>query len=89
MRGAGTTDALTTTFGYSGQELVTVTTPYTGAQPHTWTLGYDPQGRVTSVTSPISGMVGQAGYTPAYTTGMTYGVSRTRPCRSNGPKNNV
>ena len=34
--GAGTTDALTATFGYSGTQLVTVTTPYTQAV-HTWT----------------------------------------------------
>ncbi len=77
MRGAGTSDALTETFGYSGQELVTVTTPYTGTQPHTWQLGYDPQGRVTRITSPISGQLGQAGYTPSVTTEFTYGVSQT------------
>jgi len=75
-RGAGTSDALTATFGYSGTDLVTATTPYTQS-PHTWTLGYDPQGRVTSITSPSQGQQGQAGYTPAYTTQVTYGMSQT------------
>ncbi len=75
-RGAGTSDALTDTFGYQGQQLITVTTPYTQTT-RTWTLGYDPQGRVTSITSPISGQLGQAGYTPSDTTQFTYGVSQT------------
>ncbi len=39
-RGAGTLDAVTATFGYSGTQLVAVTTPYTQAA-HTWTLAYD------------------------------------------------
>ena len=75
-RGAGTGDALTETFGYSGAELITVTTPYTQAT-RTWTLGYDPQGRLTSITSPVSGTSGQAGYTPSDITQFTYGVSQT------------
>ncbi len=66
--GAGMPDALTATFGYSGTQLVTVTTP---AQ-HAWSLGYDGQGRLTSITSPVSGTLVQAGYTPAYTTQVTY-----------------
>ncbi len=72
-RGAGTGDALTDMFGYSGTQLVTVTT---GAG-HQWTLGYDGQGRLTSITSPVSGAIGQAGYTPSDTTQFTYGVSQT------------
>jgi len=75
--GAGTSDAITATFGYSGTQLVTVTTPYTGAV-RAWTLGYDGQGRVTAFTSPASGTVGQAGYTPAYTTTIGYGVGQTQ-----------
>jgi len=68
-RGAGSTDAVTITFGYSGALLTSVTT----AAGHTWTLGYDATGRLTSLLSPISGTVPtQAGYTPAYTTTLTY-----------------
>jgi len=73
-RGAGTTDAVTATFGYSGPQLVTVMTP----AGRTWTTGYDPFGRVTSVTSPVSGTAGQPGYTPAYTTQITYGATQTQ-----------
>ncbi len=58
------------------QQLISVTTPYTQAT-RPWTLGYDSFGRVTSMTSPASGTVGQAGYTQSYTTQMTYGVSQT------------
>jgi hypothetical protein len=65
-RGAGTSDALTTTFGYSGTQLISVTTPYTQAT-RIWTLSYD-AGRLVSLSSPVSGTLGQAGYTPAYTT---------------------
>ncbi len=36
--GAGTADALTATFGYSGTHLVTITTPYTGAT-RAWSMG--------------------------------------------------
>jgi RHS repeat-associated protein len=77
--GAGTTNALTATFGYQGQQLVTITTPYTQS-PHTWTLAYDPFGRLSSLTSPISGTPGQAGYTPAYTTTVLYtpGMTQTQ-----------
>jgi len=71
--GAGTSDATTATFGYQGQQLSTVTT---GAG-HAWTLGYDGFGRVTSVTSPASGTVGQAGYTPSYTTALSYSPGQT------------
>src|SRR5579883_248662 len=74
--GAGSTDALTATFGYSGTQLVTVTTPYTQA-PHAWLIGYDPAGRVVSITSPVSGTQGQAGYTPAYTTSFAYNPGQT------------
>ncbi len=79
-RGAGTPDALTATFGYSGTQLVTVTTP----AGHAWSLGYDGQGRLTSITSPVSGTAGQAGYTPAYTTQMTYGATATQVIRGLG-----
>src|SRR5579883_615619 len=74
--GAGSTDALTATFGYSGTQLVTVTTPYTQA-PHAWLIGYDTAGRVVSITSPVSGTQGQAGYTPAYTTSFAYNPGQT------------
>ena len=39
---------------------------------YTWTLGYDTMGRLVRLTSPI---VGQAGYTPAYTTTISYSAS--------------
>jgi len=45
--GAGTADAVTTTFGYSGTQLVTVTT----GMGHQWLLGYDAQGRVAAITN--------------------------------------
>jgi YD repeat-containing protein len=76
-RGAGTTDALTATFGYSGTQLISVTTPYTQAT-RTWTLGYDGSGRLVSITSPVSGTLGQAGYTPAYTTLLSYNGGTTQ-----------
>jgi YD repeat-containing protein len=76
-RGAGTSDALTTTFGYSGTQLIGITTPYTQAT-RTWTLGYDGAGRVVSLTSPVSGAAGQAGYTPAYTTSISYSGGTTQ-----------
>jgi len=68
---------VTTTFGYSGTQLTSITTPYTQAA-HTWTLGYDGQGRVSTLTSPVSGTAGQAGYTPAYTTAISYTRGRTQ-----------
>ncbi len=73
-RGSDTTDAVTATFGYSGAQLVTVMTP----AGRTWTIGYDPFGRVGSLTSPVSGTAGQSGYTPAYTTQFTYGATGTQ-----------
>ncbi len=75
-RGAGTNDAATTTFGYTGTQLVTITTPYTQAT-HAWTIGYDWAGRVATITSPVSGTAGQAGYTPAYTTQFSYSPGQT------------
>jgi RHS repeat-associated protein len=74
--GAGSTDALTATFGYIGTQLVTVTTPFTQAV-HAWVLGYDGYGRVVSITSPVSGTAGQAGYTPAYATSFAYNPGQT------------
>ncbi len=71
--GAGTGDATTAAFGYTGNLLTGVTT---GAGRR-WALAYDAAGRVASVTSPVSGTAGQAGYTPAYTTAFTYGVTQT------------
>jgi hypothetical protein len=53
-RGVGTTDALTTTFAYSGTQRISVTTPYTSAT-RTWTLSYDAAGRLVSLASPVSG----------------------------------
>jgi len=72
-RGAGTGDAVTTTFGYSGTQLVTITTPANRA----WGVGYDASGRVSAITSPVSGTAGQPGYTPAYTTQYTYSPGQT------------
>ncbi len=72
-RGAGTSDALTSTFGYSGTQLITATTPLS----HAWILNYDTQGRVSYVLSPMSGTVGQAGYTPAYATVFAYKLGLT------------
>jgi len=82
-RGAGTPDALTATFGYSGTQLVAVTTPYTQAT-HTWTLAYDGQGRLTSITSPAAGTAGQPGYTPAYTTQFAYSPGQTQVVQGYG-----
>jgi len=78
--GAGTSDARTATFGYSGTQLTTVTT---GAN-HQWVLSYDAQGRLATITSPASGVQGQAGYTPAYTTLFTYTASQTQVVRGDG-----
>lgn len=72
-RGAGSPDAVTTTLGYSGTLLTSLTTPSGRA----WALGYDAAGRVASVTSPASGTVGQVGYTPAYTMQYTYSPGQT------------
>jgi len=79
-RGAGTTDAVTTTFGYSGALMTGITTPSGRA----WALGYDSAGRVATVTSPASGTVGQAGYTPAYTTQYSYSPGQTSVVRGAG-----
>jgi len=57
-----------------------VTTP---AQ-HAWSLGYDGQGRLTTISSPVSGTLGQTGYTPAYTTQLTYGATTTQVIRGLG-----
>ena len=76
-RGAGTPDALTTTFGYSGTQLISVTTPYTQAT-RTWTPSYDDAGRLVSLSSPVSGTLGQAGSTPAYTTLISYSGGTTQ-----------
>ncbi len=73
---AGTGQDLTTTFGYSGTLLTSVTTPYTPIT-HTWSIAYDAQGRVASISSPLSGTLGQPGYTPAYTTAFTYTPGQT------------
>ncbi len=72
-RGAGTGDALAATLGYSGTLMTSITT----AANRAGGLGYDGQGRVVSVTAPASGTVGQAGYTPSYTTSYSYGVTQT------------
>jgi len=72
--GAGTPDAVTTTFGYSGTQMVTITTPAN----RNWALGYDGAGRVITLTSPALGTVGQAGYTPSYTTSYSYGMTQTQ-----------
>ncbi len=72
----GTGQDLTTTFGYSGALLTRVTTPYTPIT-HTWSIAYDAQGRVASISSPLSGTTGQPGSTPAYTTAFTYTPGRT------------
>jgi len=72
--GAGTPDAVTTTFGYSGTQLTSITTPAN----RVWALGYDGQGRVSTLTSPVSGTAGQVGYTPAYTTAISYTRGRTQ-----------
>jgi len=72
-RGAGSTDAVTTTFGYSGTLLTGITT----AAGRTWSVGYDGAGRVSGITSPVAGTAGQPGYTPAYTTGYSYSPGRT------------
>ncbi len=72
-RGAGSTDAVTTTLGYSGTLLTRITTPSGRA----WGLGYDAAGRVVALTSPVAGTAGQPGYTPAYTTGYSYSVGQT------------
>ncbi len=72
-RGAGTSDAQTTTFGYSGTLMTSITT----AANRVWGIGYDASGRVSNLTSPVSGTAGQPGYTPAYTTQYTYSPART------------
>jgi len=78
--GADTSDALTATFGYSGTQFTTVTT---GAN-HQWTLGYDAQGRLATITSPASGQAGQAGYTPSYTTAFSYTSGQTQVVQGYG-----
>jgi len=63
--GAGTADAVTTTFGYSGTQLVTVTT----GMGHQWLLGYDAQGRVAAITNTDT--------TPADVTQFSYNPDQT------------
>jgi len=79
-RGAGTPDAVTTMFGYSGTRLVTITSP----QGEAFTLGYNAAGQVTSLTSPATGTPGQAGYTPSYTTTISYLPGATRVVQGSG-----
>ncbi len=78
--GAGTTDAITASFGYGvlppGAIFAFMTAIQTPGN-HAWSLGYDAAGRLTSITSPASGTVGQAGYTPAYTTALSYSPGQT------------
>jgi len=87
-RGANTSDAATARFGYSANLLTSVTTPLTmtGTLPvtQTWGLGYNAQDRLVSITSPVSGTVGQPGYTPAYTTAIAYSAGSTRLVRGFG-----
>ncbi len=78
--GAGTSDAVTTTFGYSGTQLTSITT----GMGRTWSLGYDGLNRLVTVTSPPSGTVGQVGYTSAYTTQYTYIPGQTQVVRGYG-----
>jgi len=78
--GAGTSDAVTTTFGYSGTQLTSITT----GMGRTWSLSYDGLNRLISVTSPPSGTVGQVGYTSAYTTQYTYIPGQTQVIRGYG-----
>ncbi len=68
-RGAGTTNASVTRFGYdpTGTQLITITTP----GGHAWVVGYTAEGRLASITSPVSGSV------PAYTTAFAYAAGQT------------
>jgi len=79
-RGSGTADAITENFGYGVAPAGTAFAFMTAIQTpgnHAWSLGYDAAGRLTSLTSPVSGTVGQAGYTPSYTTALSYSPGRT------------
>ncbi len=78
--GAGTSDAVTTTVGYSGTQMTSITT----GMGRTWSLSYDGLNRLITVTSPPSGTVGQVGYTPAYTTQYTYIPGQTQVIRGYG-----
>ncbi len=79
-RGSGTSDAITEYFGYgvlpAGAAFSFMTAIQTPLNRQ-WMLGYDAGGRLTSITSPVSGTLGQAGYTPAYTTTMSYSPGQT------------
>jgi len=55
----------------------------TGAN-HQWSLSYDAQGRLATITSPASGQAGQAGYTPSYTTVFSYTSGQTQVVRGYG-----
>jgi YD repeat-containing protein len=73
VRGSGTSDARTAKFGYTGNLLTSITTPLN----QTWSLGYNSIGQLITITSPVSGTSGQGGYTPAYTTKITYNTGTT------------
>ena len=79
--GAGTADASTATLHYGASNLLDqLTTP---AQ-HLWGFGYDASNRLTTITSPISGTVGQPGYTPSYITRFDYSAGQTVVTRGYG-----
>ena len=92
-RGALSSDAATAHLGYTGDLLTSVTTPMTMsgglAVTRTWGLGYDGQNRLTTITSPISGTVGQPGYTPAYTTQIAYSAGQTAVTEGYGTANAI
>jgi len=66
--GAGTNDAQTAQFGYTGSQLTTITTP--GA--HAWTLAYDESNHLTDITSPASATVDAVDAAPAWDTNLSY-----------------
>ncbi len=87
-RGSGTSDATTEYFGYGVQPagaalgfMTAIQTPratqWNQGAGGAWTLAYDAQGRVISISSPISGTMGQTGYTPSYTTTISYSPGQT------------
>ncbi len=72
-QGTGRPEAQTTTLAYNGTQLTCITT----LAGHIWQMGYDIYGRVASLTSPVSGTVGQPGYTPSYQTSYSYQPGQT------------
>jgi YD repeat-containing protein len=70
----GTNMPLQAVFGYSGTQLVTITTPAHAS----WSIQYDPYGRVSTITNPISGTSNQAGYTPGYAIQFYYRAGQTQ-----------